>query len=53
MFLLGLLIALGTWLLSWSDHVKKELLVKVYFASGATPQQEAFVGQRLRHDTRA
>ena len=25
MFLLGLFIALGTWVLSWSDHVKKEL----------------------------
>ena len=23
MFLLGLFIALGTWALSWSDHVKK------------------------------
>ena len=31
MFLLGLFIALGTWVLSWSDHVKKELQVKVYF----------------------
>ena len=34
MFLLGLFIALGTWVLSWSDHVKKELQVKVYFATG-------------------
>ena len=32
MFLLGLFIALGTWVLSWSNHVKKELQVKVYFA---------------------
>ena len=32
MFLLGLFIALGTWVLSWSDHVKNELQVKVYFA---------------------
>ena len=31
MFLLGLFIALGTWVLSYSDHVKKELQVKVYF----------------------
>jgi cell division transport system permease protein len=52
MFLLGLLIALGTWLLSYSDHVKKGVLVKVYFATGATDAQEATVGQRLRHDTR-
>ena len=52
MFLLGLLIALGTWLLSYSDHVKKGVLVKVYFATGATDAQEATVGQRLRHDPR-
>jgi len=31
MFLLGLFIALGTWTLSWSDHVKRGLVVKVYF----------------------
>ena len=52
MFLLGLFIALGTWVLSWSNHVKKELQVKVYFASGATQQQEAFVGQSIRQDSR-
>ena len=52
MFLLGLFIALGTWVLSWSDHVKKQLQVKVYFASGATQQQEYAVGQHLRKDPR-
>src|SRR5581483_9733506 len=52
MFLLGLLIALGTWLLSYSDHVKKGVLVKVYFASTATPAQELQVGQKLRNDPR-
>jgi len=52
MFLLGLLIALGTWLLSYSDHVKKGVLVKVYFATGATDAQEATVGQRLQRDPR-
>jgi cell division transport system permease protein len=31
MFLLGLFIALGTWTVSWSNHVKKELVVKIYF----------------------
>ena len=31
MFLLGLLIALGTWVVSWSDHVKDQLEVKVFF----------------------
>ena len=50
MFLLGLFIALGTWVLSWSNHVKKELQVKIYFTSVATPQQEAFVGQQIRKD---
>jgi cell division transport system permease protein len=52
MFLLGLLLALGTWLLSYSDHVKKGVEVKVYFGSTATKLQEYEVGQRLRHDPR-
>src|ERR1700746_1118740 len=52
MFLLGLFIALGTWVLSYSNHVKRELQVKVYFAGNATAAQEYEVGQRLRHDPR-
>ena len=48
MFLLGLFIALGTWVLSWSDHIKKELQVKVYFATGATDAQEVSVGHALK-----
>jgi cell division transport system permease protein len=52
MFLLGLFIALGTWVLSWSNHVQKELQVKVFFASTATQQQEAFVYGRLKADPR-
>jgi cell division transport system permease protein len=51
MFLLGLFIALGTWVLSWSDHVKKGLQVKVYFAADSTDRQEAFVGSAIRKDT--
>jgi cell division transport system permease protein len=45
MFLLGLFIALGTWVLSWSDQAQKKLLVKTYFctplscAQDSTPQQ--------------
>ena len=47
MFLLGLFIALGTWVISWSDHVKSELDVKIYFCDAgydgckrdATPKQ--------------
>ena len=50
MFLLGLFIALGTWVLSWSNHVKKELTVKVYFAQTATPVQEYAVRQQLVKD---
>jgi cell division transport system permease protein len=55
MFLLGLFIALGTWVLSYSNHVKRELVVHVYFATGTnqpTTAQEYAVGQRLRHDPR-
>jgi cell division transport system permease protein len=36
MFLLGLFIAFGSWVVSWSDHVKRELVVKVYFCTGDT-----------------
>ena len=35
MFLLGLFVLLGTWVLSWSDHVKRQLEVKIYFDEGA------------------
>ncbi len=47
MFLLGLFIALGTWVVSWSDHVKRELVVKVYFAPDATQKQMNAVANRL------
>ncbi len=53
MFLLGLLIALGTWTVSWSDHVKRELLVRVDFNTNAntggqaTHAQENAVARRL------
>ena len=40
MCLLGLFIALGTWVLSWSGHIQRELQVHVYFQSDATRQQE-------------
>jgi cell division transport system permease protein len=41
MFLLGVLIALGTWVVSWSDHVKKEVIVKVFFCVESTCGQDA------------
>jgi cell division transport system permease protein len=40
MFLLGLFIALGSWTVSWSNHVKRELVVKVYFQPNATAKQK-------------
>jgi cell division transport system permease protein len=50
MFILGLFIALGTWTLSWSDHVKRELIVKVVFKTDpqATRQQETAVARTLQ-----
>jgi cell division transport system permease protein len=33
MFLLGLFIALGTWVLSWTNDVKRQLIVEVYFCT--------------------
>jgi cell division transport system permease protein len=39
MFLLGLLLALGSWVVSWSDHVKSQLEVKVFFTDDATAKQ--------------
>ena len=38
MCLLGLFIALGTWVLSWSNHIQKELEVKVLFCTSVVPQ---------------
>ena len=46
MFMLGLVVGLGSWALSLSDHYKKQLLVNVYFcthnrcASGEASMQE-------------
>jgi cell division transport system permease protein len=52
MFVLGLSIAFGTWLLSWSDHLKQELVVKVYMVVGATPGQTLAVERQLQADPR-
>jgi len=52
MCLLGLFIALGTWVLSWSSHVQRELQVHVYFQSNATQQQETAVQKKLQNDPR-
>jgi cell division transport system permease protein len=57
MVILGLSIGLGSWVLSWSDHVKKQLVVNVYFCTRidggncketlATPKQEQAIGNYL------
>ena len=47
MFLLGLSIALGSWVVSWSDHVKSQLEVKVFFVEGVGPKQVNAVGAYL------
>ena len=51
MFLLGLLIALGTWVVSWSDHVKDQLQVKVFFVDDVKDKQINAVGSYLRLHT--
>src|SRR6266852_2407641 len=43
MFLLGLFIAFGTWVVSWSNHVKRELVVHVYYCTSATCAKDATV----------
>jgi cell division transport system permease protein len=50
MFLLGLFVAFGTYVVSWSDHVKKQLIVKVDFDTKpqATRAQEAAVVRILQ-----
>jgi len=52
MFVLGLSIAFGTWLISWSDHLKQELVVKVYMNVGATRAQTFAVYNRIHADPR-
>ncbi len=47
MFLLGLSVALGTWVVSWSDHVKSQLQVKVYLEDAVTPKQVNAAARKL------
>jgi cell division transport system permease protein len=39
MFLIGVFIGIGTWLVSWSDDKKRELAVHVFIKEEATPKQ--------------
>lgn len=52
MFLLGLFIALGSWVVSWSDHVKNQLEVKVFFVDEVKPKQVDAVRIFLEKDGR-
>jgi len=45
MFLLGLFIALGTWVLSWTNHVKKDVIVNAYFCTDLTCGKPATTDQ--------
>jgi cell division transport system permease protein len=47
MFLLGLFIALGSWVVSWTDNVKKDVIVKVFFDQDAEAAQINAVRNRL------
>jgi cell division transport system permease protein len=40
MLLLGVFIALGTWVLSWGHHIKRELQVNVFFTTDASKADE-------------
>jgi cell division transport system permease protein len=50
MFLLGLFIALGSWTVSWSNHVKRQLVVHVYFVDDATGTQESTFARELNQN---
>jgi cell division transport system permease protein len=51
MFLLGLCIALGSWTVSWSNHVKRQLVVKVYFTTTVTQSQKTGYAKALQQNT--
>ena len=52
MCLLGLFIALGSWVVSWSDHVKNQLEVKVFFVDDVKPKEVNAVRVYLEQDQR-
>ena len=45
MFMLGLVVGLGSWALSLSDHYKKQLVVKVYFCTRLMCEKDASAAQ--------
>jgi cell division transport system permease protein len=52
MFLIGVFIGLGTWLVSWSDDKKRELAVHVFIADEATEKQTNELRVFLESDDR-
>jgi cell division transport system permease protein len=52
MFLLGLFIAFATYAHSWSDHVKDELVVKVFFDRETAARNVEAVRVKLESDSR-
>jgi len=46
MFMLGLVVGLGSWALSLSDHYKKQLLVKVYFCTRLSCGRDATTAEK-------
>jgi cell division transport system permease protein len=52
MFLIGVFIGIGTWLVSWSDAKKRELVVSVFIADSATPKQIDQLRVHLESDPR-
>jgi cell division transport system permease protein len=52
MFLLGVFIGLGTWLVSWSDNKKKELVVHIFLKDEATKKQVNSIGAFIVSDPR-
>ena len=51
-FLIGVFIGLGTWLVSWSNDKKKELAVHVFVADGSTAKEVNAVRIALESDPR-
>lgn len=51
-FLIGVFIGLGTWLVSWSNDKKKELAVHVFIADGSTAKEVNAVRIALESDPR-
>ena len=46
MFILGLSIGLGTWAISWSNHVKQELVVHAYMCTQLSCGKDATAAQK-------